>query len=1196
MIIYDFFGSINTLIPNQINRIVKLTTFFLTAFIIQVSGHVNAQKVTLNLKNKTLGTVLESIKKQTNYNVLYPSKLNQIGKLISIQADQRELVDVLNSCFADQPFSYIIEEKTIIVKEVPLHSQTDNKRLIINTTDIEQERSIRGRVTDSQGRPMVQATIAVKGTNLKTSTNDKGEFELKDASIGVKLIIQYLGYQTKELTANKSYVDIQLQEIIAEIEEIDVVNTGYQTLHKERSAGAIAKVNMDVVANRTTSMNILQSLDGQVPGLVVNNVPNRNQLLIRGLSTTGGSTGTGTTAQPLYVVDGLALPPTSNDNLPDIILNLNPQDVQNIEVLKDATAASIWGARAANGVIVITTKSGKFNSKTRINYNAFVNFQGKPKLDYIPMLNSEQFVQTGIEQFNIGHNSWNTVSALNGGGIQPLQIILYNLERGLITQEQANVSLDSLSRIDNRQQIKDLFYRNAMLSNQTVSISGGGDKYSYYGSASYTNTVDNVPGNKNKNYKVNVRQDYQVNNFLRFHLITDLTTSKGSSKRNLNVASDFIPYQLFRDLDGNNLSVPFLTYQSDSVLRSSEARSRISLDYNPLDEFERGNTQSDNLLARINGGFKLDLFKGLKFEGTYGYIKGKNKIRDFESLQSYTVRKEIVQFTVAANPTVAPKYYLPTNGGRLTTINGDQHKWDIRNQLLYDNRFGKHEVMALLGQEAQENFNTITQSRVRGFDETLLTSGSVDFATIAAPVMNTVLPTISTLASSMINDSFLTNETTTRFTSYYANGSYTYDRRYTINASWRNDQSNLFGKDKSAQNKPIWSVGGKWNISNESFMRSVPSVQQLSLRLTYGITGNSPNVGVASSQDITGPTGSAFFPGSIGMRVITPGNPNLSWERTATTNIGIDFSILNNRLSANIDIYQKKTTDLLGLVYPNSLTGFTSVVGNQGDITNRGIEANILSQNIVGRDFSWSTNWIFAYNKNTVDKISMTTPITTGAQRLFSSVAEGFPAYTLFAYKYGGLDNTGAPLVILADGTTTNARNITKPEDVIYTGTMQPVWNGGLTNNFQYKDFRLSANMVYNMGHKMRRQRFLNYGQLLTTNVHIDYMNRWQQAGDEAHTDIPGQINSSTNEVNYFIYGDNNVLSSSFLKLRDITLFYNLPKEIASKIKAQGITLRAQISNVLLWADNKYGIDPEFQDLVAPTNQNTISFGINLSL
>jgi TonB-linked SusC/RagA family outer membrane protein len=1172
--------------------IMKLIILLLTTAILQVSANTYAQKITLNRSNVPLEKVMKEIRTQSGYDFFYDLEFIKNTRPVSINLKDATIEQALEQSFAGQSLTYSISNKIVIIKE-KLKS-TAPVALI----------DLRGRVIDETGKPLAGASVRVKSSTSSAQTNEGGEFSLLDLPADAVIVITYVGYAQQEIKVqgqNTANLVIAMKPESNNLTDINIVSNGYQTISKERSAGSFTKVDMTVVSNRTTSMNILQSLDGLVPGLVVNNAPNRSQLMIRGIGTTGGTTGTGTTSQPLYVVDGLAVPITNpNDNFPDIILSINPQDVESITVLKDATAASIWGARAANGVIVITTKKGAFNTKLKINYNGFVNFQGKPNLDYQKLLNSRQYIDVAKEIMTPAYFAqypYSTVNTVIGGGITPLEYLYYNNNFN-----PAQAQLDGLAGFDNRQQIKDLFYRDALLSNHTLSLSGGGDKYTFYGSGSYTNTVSTVPGDKNNNYKINIRQDFKFNNRLSVYLLTDLTYNKNGKKRNLDINYYNNPYQMFRDANGNNLSVPSMTGYSNDVLADASARARVSLDYNPLNEFDYGSTNGDNLLARLNTGFKLNIVKGLRAEGTYGFIKGKNTSSELESIQSYLVRKEVASFAVAASPSVVPRYYLPTTGltgGRLTTVNGDQRKWDIRHQLIYDFTKDKHALTVLAGQEAQENFTSFSQSRIRGFDPTLLTSATVDYPTIAGLVTGVALPLLSGVGSSMGNDSYGMAETTSRYTSYYGNLGYTYDRKYTLNLSWRNDQSNLFGKDKSAQNKPIYAIGTKWAIGNEDFMKSVTWVQGLALRATYGITGNSPEAGIASSQDIIRPASNTFFQGGIGTAIQTPGNPDLSWERTASTNIGLDFSVLNDRLSANIDLYSRKSTDLLGLIYPNSFTGFPlGITGNSGDITNKGIEVMLHSVNISSQNFNWSTNWTFAYNKSNTVNISSFTQSTTGAGQVDAIAKLGYPAYPLFAYRYGGLDNTGAPQVILADGTVSTNPTITKADDLVYMGTTQPVYNGGLSNNFQYKAFTLSANMVYNLGHVMRRTRNLAYGGQFRRNVSVDFLNRWKAPGDEAFTNIPAFRTTSTPVVenNYFEKGDVNVVSASFVKLRDVTLFYDLPKSLVNRIQAQGISFRVQLSNVMLWTKNKYGMDPEFYGANYTTNQHTVTLGINVSL
>lgn len=1180
--------------------IMKLTTFLLIASMVQVSATGLAQHVTLKQKNVTVGRLFLEIRKQTGYDVFFETSKLPSSVRIDANFDHEPLQVVLDHVVASRGLNYTIDDKAIVITERPPLPLLQRANPILNT-DIE------GRVIDSVGNPLQGANVRIEAGGSGVYTDRDGKFLLPRVKDGDVIVFSYVGYLTQRVSyveGSATTFNIVMPVNINALSEVAVVSTGYQTISKERSAGSFAVADMEVVANRSTSMDIRQSLDGLMPGLVVNNAPNRNQFLIRGLSSIGapsltGAGFSGTNREPLYVVDGLVMEGAD-------VQAINPQDVEGVTMLRDATAASIWGARAANGVLVITTKKGAFNSKIRVTYDGFTNFRGKPQLDHTPLLNSRQFVETAEELFNtpgyLEQFPWANMSILNGGGggIPPHEIILYNQSRGLIDGQQARNSLDSLAGIDNRGHIRDLFYRNAMLSNHTVSLNGGGDRYSFYGSVSYTNTKSDEPGQKDDNFKLNLRQDIQAAKFMRFHIITDLSNNTSSAKRNLNIDHFFYPYQLFRDGQGNNLSVPYMTNLNDTLLSDFEAKSRISLDYNPLDEFDYGYTNSNNLLARINTGVSIDIVKGLRFEGNYGYVKGHNTQREFESLQSFPVRREIVQFTVAPNANTVPVYHLPTNGGRLTTLTGDRRNWTVRNQFIYDNTWDVHELTMLAGQEAQEQFYATQTSRVRGFDEDLLTSGAVDHRTLSNFLMGTVWPNYAGVASQLPPDNFRATETVYRFTSYYANLAYTYDRKYALNASWRIDQSNLFGLDKSAQNRPIWSAGVKWNVSNETFMAPVDWVQRLALRVTHGITGNAPAPGTAASQDIIGPSGSAFFPQNTGIRIITPGNDRLSWERTRTTNLAVDFSVLGDRLGGSIDVYHKKTDDLLGLIHPNSLSGWPAVVGNQGDITNRGIEANLQWANIRKANFGWTTNWILAYNKNHIDHLATVTEITTAAQQLNTAFVEGYPAYAMFAYNYGGLDETGAPLVRLADGTLTSQTLIAAADDILFMGTFQPVWNGGLMNNFRYKSIRLAVNMVYNMGHVMQRQPDLIFGGQLRRNVSADFLERWQSPGDELRTDIPAYIttaNPNYGFVNYEYYtrGSVNAIDASFVKLRDVTLFYDLPNSVLGKIKAQGITLRAQVSNVMLWTANKYGIDPEFQGSI-PTNQNTVTIGANIRL
>lgn len=1203
----------SNLFYRKIMKITHLISVFVLTSVMQASALAIAQNITVNKKNSTLFAVLKEIRKQSGYDFYYEQNDLVLQSKISVNVNDQPIEQVLHGILDKLDLTYEVNNKIFTIRK-------KNVQRSSNFT-AQQGIEVWGKVTNTGNTALPGATITIKGTSTSTKTDQNGLFHFQKVNPNSSLIITYLGHKTEEIRV-KENLSVQLQMENAALEEVVIVNTGYQSISKERSTGSFSKPDMSVLSNRTGSMNVLQRLDGLIPGLAVNNAPNaaQNPLLIRGLTTIGlpnsSRVYSGTNRNPLYVVDGIPV---------DDVSSINPQDVDNITVLKDATAASIWGARASNGVIVITTKKGANNSSVSIQYDGFFNFQGKPNLDYTPSLDSKQFIAAAKEVFDPIAYPWATVSAygnLSGSGVAPHERILYNLNRGLISQEQANSSLDSLASLDNRQQIKDLWYRNASLMNHTVSAATGSENYSFYGSAAYTDTRNSSPDEKNKSYKINLNNNFNAGKKIKINLVNDLTNTNTRTPRNINIDYNYYPYQMFKDASGNHLDMSYMQYLTDETRVDYENRSRINLGYVPLDERLYGNTAANTFTSRNVLGLNVKVIEGLQFEGTYGYVKRNSKTESYDDEKSYRVRSELVQFTVAPDINSTPIYYLPTTGGVYDVDNVNQDNWTVRNQFSYNRDWSddKHQLTALLGQEMQENQIKMTGSLVRGYNDLLQTYAPVDYSTLGLsgvnnPVMSNYLSGRSILYKDFFDQSF----SQTRFLSYYSNLAYTYARKYSLNASFRIDQSNLFGIDKAAQNKPVWSIGGKWNISREEFMSNVHWLDNLALRTTYGLTGNAPSPGVAASYDILTSSSSPSFLNGTGLSINTPSNAKLTWESTKNTNIGLDFAFLNQRISGSIDVYRKNTENLLGYMPTNSFSGYSSIVGNIGNLDNKGIELSLQATPVNGNNFSWNTILNLAYNKNKLKQLNFSTAISTAAAKIFDQYAEGYPAFAVFAYQYAGLDELGDPQIQLHDGTITKAPSAAKVEDVIFKGSMQPVWTGGFSNIFSYKSLSLAANTVFNLGHVMRRDVNSYYAGRLTHtnatvaytgsgftggNVHSDFLDRWKQPGDELITDIPSYVsNSSTSaarrNVGYYTYGDINVISASYIKLRDITLSYRLPKTMLQNLKINDIALRLQVSNLLLWTANNEGIDPEYHNAYSgirsiPTNQGSIALGANI--
>ena len=1144
-------------------------------------------------KSLTVDEVFDLIMDQTNYKFIYREGIFKDLPNVDVKKGIVRTSTLLNRSLSTGNLNVIVmEDNMILVKE--------NSK--------QQQKQVSGKVLDEVGLPLPGVVVLIKGTTTGATTNFDGTYSIKVPAPENVLVFSFLGFETQEITVgNQSTINLTLKEEAAELSE--VVVTGYQKISKERSTGAYAKADIGTLQDRTTSMNVLQRLDGLVPGLVINNAPNTSGfdgdrgILIRGLSSING------TQSPLLVVDGVVLADVSS---------LNPQDVEDITVLKDATAASIWGSRASNGVIVITTKRGGFNKKTKIDYDAFINIQGKPDFDYRPVLSSQQFIQTAKEIFDpvafpyVLESSYFFLSPTRRQSISLHNQILYDLDRGVINQATADARLNTLANTNNLKQIEDLLYRNAYVQNHTLSIQGGSDKYSFYGSVAYTDNQSSSPGELDNTYKLNLRQDFKMGKRFNFSLNTDLTNRVTEAKRAIKADNTYIPYALFQDANGNNLAHNEQQFFSNEQRANFENISGINLDYIPLDEVNRGFTNSNGLSARLTAGISIDLFKGLKYEGTFGYFHESNKGESFDAATSYQVRSDQIFFTIpGANPGDTPTFFLPTQGGYYETTNRFAKNWTLRNQLSYDGNFndGLHKVTAIAGYESQEQLFNTRSAFTMGYD--LRSPGAtplVDYQTLSAGVRGALADNFifrSNLSSLRNPKPFEESEVLSRFTSFYANAAYTFNNKYTISGSFRADESNNFGFDKSAQNRPVWSTGLKWNISRENFMANINWIDNLALRGTLGITGNAPLPGGAASFDLlrTGPAnGSAYAPG-LANTVTAPANKKLTWESTRTVNMGLDFGIFNNRIRGSFDYYESKTDNLLDNIFVNRLTGFDVIPGNLGSLENKGIEVSLQSLNIDGA-FSWRTGITLAHNKSKLTKLTTSEFIADFSDVIISGYPlEGYDPLSIFTYDYAGLNDQGNPQARLADGTITDTSRDISTDDLLHMGSFQPKWSGGFTNSFSYKGLTLAANMVYNLGHVMSvdKQRIFA-GELLETNnsLHPEFLNRWQQPGDEANTNIPSY---STNPFrNTSIYRDANIhiTSASYIKLRDISLSYVLPDAIVQKINASRVSFRLMLNNVMLWKDNDKGIDPEFHDALrgdrsTPVNQSSVTFGMHLT-
>jgi TonB-linked SusC/RagA family outer membrane protein len=1202
----------------------RLTLFFITAAFLHVSAGGYAQRVTLSEKNAPLSRVFTEIRKQTGFAFFYDETWLSKASPVTLQLKDVPLQKALDSCFASQPLTYSIVGSTIVVR---LKDRTGHAPVTVvsNTGDtlgtiVYSEQlpaaiasapfgEVRGYVRDAQGAPIPGVIVSVKGGNKACITNEHGEFLLKNISSADILVFSSINLESIQTPANTSGdMVVVMRPRVVKMAEVMVqqYHTGYQVLDKERATGSFGKPDMQTFKDRTGTMDIIDRLDGLVPGLTITAGPqgqtsNRNgNGVVTQSSVIRGVTSVDLPTTPLYVVNGVIVTDFSS---------VNPDDIADITVLKDAAAAAIWGARAANGVVVVTTKDGSRFQKLAINYSGFINFQGKPDFGYTHMMNSKQYIQAAKETFDPVNYPW---GSLYSNTIAPHELILYNQYRGLITQAQADASLDSLSDINNLGQIKDLWYRNALTTNHTISASGGTTNYTFYASLGYTNLVSNTPGQKNNTYKINISQNINISKNITVGLKTSLIDKITSAKNYPSVDNSFLPYQLFKDASGKSLSMPFLLGWSDSLRQDYQARSGINLDYNPLNEVNYAHNSSNNLNFNVTANVGIKLWKGLSFQGTYGYLRAPGSTTSYDDSKALDQRKQLLEFTAAPTIGSTPVYYLPSTGGTYITSSNDQRNWTTRNQLVYTAtpRQGKDQLSLQAGQEVQEAYSTRNSNTLYGYNEALGTYALIDYATLNQGIFGT----IPYGYSSLYGGPYQYQEELTRFTSYFALGSYTFDRKYSLDLSWRQDHSNLFGHDVSTQNKPIWSFGGKWQLGRENFMKPVTWVNDLAIRTTYGITGNSPYVGSASLFDILSADPQSQTGGVAGdaLSINNPANNKLVWETTKTINTGFDFGLLKRRITGSVDLYHKITTDLIGSVPLNPFTGYGSTTGNVGRLVNKGIELSLHTMNIRTRSFSWQSNFVFSFNKNKLLSYTKPNPLYNSPSfEMSSNAVAGYALRPLLAYRYAGLDNLGDPQIRLADKTISKDPNIAKIADLKYMGTLQPVFNGGFSNTFTYKRLSLAVNMIYSLGNVMRRDVDQLYSGGLPTstsfsgfNLTTNFDDRWKKPGDEAFTNTPSYVSSSDSysrrNINYYTQADINVVSASYMKVRDMTLSCELPSRLLQQAKVQNINIFVQATNFMVWKANHDGINPEYNTLNygsrnLPPYKHSFTFGANVA-
>ncbi|WP_410220963.1 SusC/RagA family TonB-linked outer membrane protein [Pedobacter sp.] len=1021
-----------------------------------------------------------------------------------------------------------------------------------------------GKVIDWETGRGMQANIAFG--RQQTAADSLGNFKLVVSSFPVRLKITALGYQSIDtlLTGTNSQLLLVMKNSSSTLKEV-VVSTGYQQLSRERYVGSVDYIDPNVLQNQVGT-NVLSRLEAVANGLMVNRSTTPNGISVRGLSSINGPKGV------LVILDNF---PYDGD-----INSINPNDVESITILKDAAATSIWGSRAGNGVIVITSKTGRPNTPLQLQTLATASVINKPDLYSLQQMSSSDYIDVELFLYEKGYYN----SSLNSTPRLGLTPVIELMANPGISQQEKQSLIGQWRTKDVRDDFNRWVYANGLNQQYSLQASAGVNNYNWVASLVYDRNHDNL----NALYqRIGLRYALNTTLFKRFKLGASLNYATHKSRSGRDGYTDvaplngtLYPYASLADANGNALAV--VRDYSLSYVENLDQR-LLDWKYYPLDNYLHNTKlgRADDVNINTSLGYQ---FRGLKINLLYRVQRQTSSTNNILDPESYEARHLINSFSQLT--TTGVNYTVPLGGIRNYTTN-NLFAQDVRLQAGYEKQLGGHQFTAFASGEARDLHNERSANRYYGYDVNTMIASPVDLVNR--------YPNLLTGSNSYIPNGQSQSATTNRFLSLLGNAGYTFRDTYFAYASARFDASNLFGVNINDKWKPLWSLGLGWILNKQ--WRLPAFVDLLKLRASYGKSGNAdPNrtgLTTISYQSVSPYTNTLFA--SIGQFY----NPDLKWETVTTKNIGADIRLFAGGLNLSIDYYRKTAHDLFGS-YPVDYTSGVgaTIVKNVASMAGSGIDLNLERRHFQGKLFSWHTVLNLSINHDKVTDYYTTA--TKGNDYIGNASITGLvgkPVYSVFSYSYVGLDALGDPVgylngvsskdyaAITGTGTTIN--------DLKYHGSALPAKFGNLLNRITYGQFSAEISVSYKLGYFFRRTS-IDYTNLVSANRgHPDYALRWQQPGDEAITTVPAfqyPVNSARN----LFYQKSEVLvtEADHLRLQYINVAWE-PKLPASLKQLKSFRMFFNASNLgMLWAANTYGIDPDYIQGLRPSA--VYSFGINL--
>ena len=1182
----------------------KFFMLFMLLTALQVNAVVKSQETLLNVNvaRVSLVEVLKMIESKSDYTCLYSHE--DVAKVdnLTVELKNATVREILDVCLKGTRLGYKIVDQTIVIRNL---SEMEQKNGEIK------QRTITGKVTDKSGAPLPGVTVMIKGLSVGTATDVTGSYKLAIPQEEKDFILQFsfVGMKTQEVKyVGKDTINVVLEEEVNTMDE--VVITGYQRIDKRKNASSVISVKGSEL-QEGAAISIDNMLQGKLAGVNIINPTSTPgaapKVRIRGASSISGN------REPVWVVDGIILEdpvPISAEELNSLdnvnlignaIASINPEDIDRIDVLKDASATAIYGVKAANGVIVITTKKGKYG-KPSVHYSGNVGISLRPSYNNLNRMNSKERIDVSKEIEERGLTF----------GIKPSNIgyegALYDLYAKRITQEQFVDRVYDLEKVNT--DWYDELFRTDVSHKHSLSISGGSEFVNYYFSAGYANTNAVVKGSDVESCNALLKLNLELSKKLNVGLSL---RAYAATKKYLHGSIDPYGYAY-------NTSRAIPAYNEDGTLAYYAMKEgEYGSDYlmsNVINELNETGSKNRTNSLNVSMNLSSKLTDWLSWDAVVGYNTSAYKQNNWATDKSYKVsalRRTAYGYEPQGDDLKDFKSHssLPF-GGILDEDYTNNTSYTVRTSLSFNKLWNDHSVSASAGLEVRGSKYDGTNSESYGYlhdrGKKFIGIDPVDYTGYANYSKSNV-PTVM--------------DNTTNNMSYYATFAYGFRGRYVLSANVRGDASNKLGQDKSARFLPIWSFSGRWNVADESFMQNVNWVNDLSFRASYGLQGNvtdahNPNMIISlGSLD----TKSMQYIATLSSLP----NPGLKWEKTTSINLGLDFSLFKGAISATVEYYTKKGKDQLISASVPSTNGATSVMLNAGTMSNKGWELSIMATPVKTKDFAWSVSFNTSKNYNKVTNSEYESVETYNNYINGSLIRNGKSINSFYSYRYTGLDESGLPTFAGVRATDDEGNVIISSREealaaaFVYSGKREQDFTGGLSMNFKCKSISLNTLFAMSLGANVRlNDLYQESGGRIPypeSNMSSEFVNRWKEPGDEKYTDIPVLTDVSPSINSYaYLEGGTNVIASniwqmynksdlrvvdgSFLRCKSISLTYSLPKSFLSKCYIKSASIGLGVSNpFVIKSKDLKGRDPEQSTLGsgAIPPQSTYSFSLNVS-